>query len=95
VIAEIVAAYEAGTPSTLLVKQHALSKGAGLRCCVSGEWSYGTNPSAKDEVRQVVSRYESDSSMARSGQKLGRQHTAVRDVLVRAGVKRRDSHGRG
>jgi hypothetical protein len=51
-------------------------------------------PLSETAVREVISLYESGWSMARIGEKLGRQPTVVRDVLVRAGIPRRDSHGR-
>jgi hypothetical protein len=44
--------------------------------------------------KEAIRLYQEGWSLARVGQQFGRQHTVIRDVLVRAGILRRDSHGR-
>jgi hypothetical protein len=92
--AEIVASYEAGTPSTQLIEQYRLGKGTVLRLLREEGVTVRRQPLTDAEVREALALYESGWSMARIGDKLARQHTVIRDVLDRTGVQRRDSHGR-
>lgn len=46
------------------------------------------------EQAEAIQLYQQGWSLARLGRHFGRAHTVVRDVLERAGIPRRDSHGR-
>ncbi len=47
-----------------------------------------------DMVRQIVRMYKGGSSCIAIGKRVGRAKSTVREVLVRNGVRLRDSHGR-
>lgn len=46
------------------------------------------------ELTQAVALYESGLSLATVGEQVGRDHSAIGNALKRAGLQRRDGHGR-
>jgi hypothetical protein len=46
------------------------------------------------EVTQAIQLYEAGNSLAAMGTQLGYDHGTIWQALMRAGVPRRDSHGR-
>jgi hypothetical protein len=88
------ARYEAGTRSTQLTHQFGLGKGTVLRLLREDGATMRRQPLSEPAVREAIALYESGWSMGRIGEKLGRDRTVVRDVLIRTGTPRRDGHGR-
>lgn len=74
--------------------RYELSKGSVLELLRERGVKIRNQPLSEAQAREVVSLYESGCSMARILQMLGRQHAVVRDAVVRADVKQRDTHGR-
>jgi hypothetical protein len=46
-----------------------------------------------EQCDEAIARYLEGWSLAKVGRHFGRQHTVIRDVLVKAGIQRRDTHG--
>lgn len=93
-VARLVADYQAGTPTTQLTTKYALGKGTVLRLLRRHGVEIRNQPMNQDEIDQAIQLYQDGWSLARVGQHLGREHTVIRDVLVKAGIPRRDTHGR-
>ncbi len=51
-------------------------------------------PLTDDEAAEAIRLYQEGWSLVRVGRRLDREHSVIRDVLKRAGIPRRDSHGR-
>jgi hypothetical protein len=49
---------------------------------------------SEDELVEAIRLYESGLSLVRVGSKLSKDPSTVRNYLLRAGVRMRDSHGR-
>lgn len=93
-IQQLVADYQAGTPSTQLIVTYKLGKGTVLRLLRNQGVQLRNQPMAPTQVEQAIQLYGQGLSLAAVGQRLGFDHTAIRNALARAGVPRRDSHGR-
>jgi hypothetical protein len=48
----------------------------------------------QDQAAEAIRLYLDGWSLAKVGKHFNREHTVIRDVLQRAGIPRRDSHGR-
>jgi hypothetical protein len=94
VIARLVADYEAGTPTTQLTTRYHLGEGTVLRLLHSHDATLRHQPLTDEEIAKAIQLYEQGNSLATVGQHFGREATVIRDVLKRAGIPRRDSHGR-
>jgi hypothetical protein len=93
-IEEIVAAYEAGSTAKELGVRwgihrstvSALLKGRGL--------VLRNRPLDEGEVAAAIRLYQSGLSLVAVGERLARDPSSVRFILLRAGIPRRDTHGR-
>ena len=93
-LGQLVADYRDGTPTTHLMSTYHLSKGAILRIMdAHGVPRRNTAMSLKD-ASTAVQLYQQGWSLARVGAHLNRDAGTIQNVLIRAGVPRRDSHGR-
>jgi hypothetical protein len=93
-VAQLVADYEAGEPTTALMSKYDLGKGTVLRLLRSQGVDIRHQSLTDDEVQQVVLLYAEGLSLARVGDRFGRDPSFIALVLERAGVPRRNPQGR-
>lgn len=93
-VAWIVAEYQRGTPSTELARTVGAGKAGILAILHEHGVKLRLRPMTEKEVAEAIRLYQQGWSLARVGKQLGRDHSAIRDALERAGVPRRDTHGR-
>ncbi len=93
-IRQIVARYEAGEPSTALMKKFDLSKGSVLKVLREAGVAMRNQGLSGGQIDEAQRLYEAGWSLARIGEKFDVDHTAVRRQLIRRGVRMRDMHGR-
>jgi hypothetical protein len=93
-IAQLVADYQAGEPSTSLTKKYEVGKGTVLRLLREHGAKMRRQPISAEEAAIAIELYQQGWSLARVGKHLGREHTAIREVLERAAIPRRDGHRR-
>jgi hypothetical protein len=88
--------YEAGRPSTALVRSYGLSKGAELRLLEVSGISRRHRGLTETHVKEAVEWYLRGWPLTRIGDYFGKDHTVVQNALVREGValraRRRDQH---
>lgn len=93
VIAQLVAEYEAGTPTTKLTEQFGLSKGAVLKLLHEAGASMRQQALSERELAEARLLYESGLSLVAVGERVSRHHTTVHLALRRAGVAMRPRKG--
>jgi hypothetical protein len=93
-IQQLIADYQAGTPSTQLMVTYSLGKGTVLRLLREHGVQLRHQRMTPTDVAQAIQLYQAGNSLAAIGTKLGYDHAAIWQALKRAGVPRRDSHGR-
>ncbi|SHH31877.1 hypothetical protein SAMN05443575_3703 [Jatrophihabitans endophyticus] len=86
--------YASGIPTTRLATEYRIGKATVLRLLEDHGITRRRQPMTPDECTEAIQLYRSGLSLAAVGRHFGRDHTVIRDVLKRAGVERRDSHGR-
>lgn len=91
---EIVAQYEAGVPSTQLVREYGLGKGTILKVLREGGVKMRNQSLTEQQIAKAEQLYGSGLSLARIGERSGVDSTTVHRALVRRGVRMRDTHGR-
>jgi hypothetical protein len=93
---QLCADYVAGRPSTALVRSYGLSKGAELRLLEVSGISRRHRGLTETHVKEAVEWYLRGWPLTRIGDYFGKDHTVVRNALVREGValraRRRDHH---
>jgi transposase-like protein len=90
VVAELVAAYEAGTSATQLTKQYNVGKGSVLRLLhEAGVAIRQPRVMGQAEIDQAVQLYESGQSLQRVGDHLGWNHKTIYRQLKKRGVTMR------
>jgi len=92
-IQQLIADYQAGTPSTQLMVTHNLGKGTVLRLLRDHCVQIRNQRMTPAEVGQAIQLYQAGNSLVAVGAKLGYDHGTIWRALKRAGVPRRDSHG--
>jgi histone H3/H4 len=90
----LVADYEAGQPTTALMKTYDIGKGTVLRLLRANGVQLRQQSMADDEITQVIELYGQGLSLARVGERVGRDASYIALVLERAGVPRRDPQGK-
>jgi hypothetical protein len=93
-ITRLVADYEAGAPTTKLTTKYGIGKGTVLRILDDHGVTRRHQPLTEEQVQEAMELYQRGWSLARVGQFLGRDATLIHLTLKRAGVSRRDCHGR-
>jgi hypothetical protein len=93
VIAQLVAEYQAGEPSTTLTTRYGVGKGTVLRLLREHSVTVRQPPTQDADAAQAIELYQQGWSLARVGQKLNRDPATIRNILIRAGIPRRDAHG--
>ncbi len=93
-IEQIVAGYQAGSPTAQLAKTYRLSKGSILRVLHEHDVRMRQQRLSQTDLGMAIRLYDSGLSLAAVGQRLDRDHSTVYRALQRAGVTMRDTHGR-
>lgn len=93
-IAQLVAEYQAGTPTTELARSYGLGKGTVLRLLHEGGVRMRTHRMSDEQARQAVQLYEQGLSLATVGERLGFDAHTIHRILVNHDVPLRDRHGR-
>jgi hypothetical protein len=91
----IVTRYEAGEPSTSLMKAFNLSKGSVLKVLREAGATMRNQGLSQEQISEAQRLYEeTEWSLARIGEKFNVDHGTVWRQLVKRGVRIRDTHGR-
>lgn len=93
-IAEIIARYEAGEPSTAIAAAFNLNKGSVIRLLREAGVTIRNQGLTKVQITEAAQLYQSGLSLAAIGVGLGVDHSTVHRQLLRRDVKMRDTHGR-
>lgn len=94
ILAEIVARYEAGEPSTAIAASYGLSKGSVIRLLREAGVLIRNQGLTGGQIAEAAQLYASGLSLAKIGVKFGVDHGTVWRQLTKRGVKMRDTHGR-
>ena len=87
-VAELIADYRAGAPSTALMTKFKLGKGTVLKILEDHGVARRNQPLSPEQRDEAIELYLSGWSMAKVGRHFGRQHTVIRDLLRRNYVVR-------
>jgi len=93
-VAEIIAHYEAGEPSTAIATTYGISKGSVIRLLRDAGVPIRKQGLTEEGVAEAARLYASGQSLAQIGMYLGVDHGTVWRQLRKHGVKMRDTHGR-
>jgi hypothetical protein len=93
-IAQLLADYKRGVATTELTRTYGLGKGAVLRLLEANDVARRRQSLTPDQVREAIRLYGLGWPLGRIGERFGRHHSVMLRALERAGVPRRDSHGR-
>jgi hypothetical protein len=93
-IAQLVADYEAGTPSTRLMRDYGLSKGTVLSLLHEAGAAMRFQGLSDEQVLEATRLYQAGWSLKRVGDHLDVDHETVRQALRRLGVQLRGPHDR-
>jgi hypothetical protein len=93
-VAEIVARYEAGEPSTAVAASYGLSKGSVIRLLHEAGIPIRRQGLTVEQTSEAARLYESGWSLAKIGAHLCVDHGTVWRALKKRGVKMRDTHRR-
>ena len=93
-IAQLVADYENGLASPDLMIKYNLGKGTVLRLLRAQGVEVRNQSLTIEQIEEAIRLYLEGWSLAKVGGHFGREHTVIRDVLMRAGIPRRNAHGR-
>jgi hypothetical protein len=94
IVAEILARYQAGEPSTAIAASYGLSKGSVIRLLREAGISIRCQGLTDDQVTEAAQLYESGLSLAKIGARFDVDHGTVWRQLKKRGVNMRDTHGR-
>ncbi len=94
VLEQIAYDYHAGMTSRELMARYDLGKGTVLRVLRSQGVEIRNQSLTPEQCKQAIALYQDGWSLAKVGRHFDREHTVIRDVLVRACIPRRDCHGR-
>jgi DNA invertase Pin-like site-specific DNA recombinase len=92
-VAEIIALYEAGEPSTALAASFNLSKGSVIKILREAGIQIRNQGLTQDQIAKAAQLYRSGYSLAQIAAHLGVDHGTVWRQLRKHGVKMRDTHG--
>lgn len=93
-IKQLVTDYRDGMPTTQLMSRYHLSKGAILRIMDAHSVPRRNTALSPADQATAIQLYQQGWSLARVGAHLKRDAGTIHNVLIRAGVPRRDSHRR-
>ncbi len=90
-IAELVAAYQAGTSTPELCKRYGLSKGGVLKLLGEAGVAMRKQPMTDEQTELAVRLYGEGRSLAAIGDQLGKAKSSVREALIARGAAMRPS----
>lgn len=93
IVAEIVATYEAGEPSTVIAASYGLSKGSVIRLLRDSGVTIRNQGLTDDQIAEAAQLYALGLSLAKIGARFDVDHGTVWRALKKRGVKMRDTHG--
>ena len=85
-VAQLLADYQAGQPSTALMRTYGLSKGAVLRLLEVNGIPRRRRGLSDQQVKDAVQLYRQGGSLTAIGDYFGKDHSVVRNALKRADV---------
>lgn len=88
-IAEIVAAYKAGTPTTQLMAEHHISKTGILKLLADAGVPMRRQPLTTEQASEAAELYRSGLPLAKVSEQLKLPHESIRRSLFEAGVQMR------
>ncbi len=92
-IAELVAAYRAGTSTNELCRRYEVSKGGVLKLLAGHDVAMRQQPMTQDEINEAVRLYVTDGLSIRTiAQRLGKSKGSVWKALHERGVPMRPAH---
>src|SRR4051794_32330494 len=91
-VARLVADYEAGTPSTQLMRDYRLGKGSVLRLLREHGAAMRNQGLRDEQVVEAARLYQAGWALKRVGDHLGVDHETVRQALRRSGMMLRGPH---
>jgi hypothetical protein len=94
VVAELVANYVAGVPTTQLALTYCLGKGSVLRLLHEHGVAMRRQPMTGSEVDQATTLYRAGWSLAKIGSKFGVDGMTVRTALLKRSILMRSAHER-
>ena len=92
-IAQIIARYEAGEPSTALAAAFRISKGSVIRLLREADIAIRKQGLSRGQVGEAIRLYESGQSLAKIGTQFGVDPTTVHRQLLKRGVRMRGTRG--
>ncbi len=93
-LAQLVADYETGVPTTELVSRYGIAKGSVIRLLHDRGVIMRLQSPTAEQIEQAIKLYATGLSLAAVGERLGFTAHTIRRVLLGSGVQTRDSHGR-
>lgn len=93
-MAEIIARYEAGEPSTALASTFGISRNSVIKLLREADIPIRKQGLTDGQIVKAAQMYADGMSLAKIGAHLGLDHGTVWRQLVKRGVKMRDNHGR-
>ncbi|WP_280448596.1 helix-turn-helix domain-containing protein [Nocardia brasiliensis] len=88
-IAELVAAYEAGTPTPELCQRYELSKGGVLKVLADQGVAMRRQGLTDDQISQAIKLYADGNSLRAIARQLDSAPSTIRDALLACGVTMR------
>jgi hypothetical protein len=88
-VARLVADYQAGRSTKWLQQAHGISQGAVLRLLEVNGVPRRKRGLTDEQVQEAMRLYDQGWSLTRIGDHFGKDHTVVRNALLRAGITRR------
>jgi hypothetical protein len=92
-VAQLVADYRAGHSTKWLQRTYSLSQGAVLRLLDVNGVPRRQRGLTTEQVQEAIRLYGQGWSLTRIGDRFNKDHTVVRNALLRSGVRIRGGHG--
>jgi len=93
-IEALLAAYRAGTPSPQLARQYGIGESSVITLLDTHGVPKRRRLVTPEVARQAIKLYGQGQTLAEVGERLGYNSVTVLNILKRAGIPRRASHGR-
>ena len=93
-LALVVSRYQAGESAAMLGEELGIAKQTVMRLLKAEGVALHRPRLSGSEKAEAIRLYLDGWSLAKIGSKLARDHSSVRNVLLREGIERRDEHGR-
>jgi hypothetical protein len=93
-ISQLVTDYQAGASTTDLMVSYGLGKGTVLRLLRDNGVQLRHQSLTAEQLKEAIQLYQQGWTLARVGNHFGRDASFIHVTFKRAGVPRRDNHGR-